>query len=93
MGIVGVQEKNKLAASTTEPMASIGAVAAGQTVQIIVQAVNGNLQEVASEPVTYTVPLAKSAGYRSLATTDEAPAKSEVSNGNGNGHSRPARVA
>ena len=44
MLIVGVQTDYQLAASTTEPMASIGGVAAGQTVQIIVQAVNGSLQ-------------------------------------------------
>ena len=39
MLIVGVQTEYQLAASTTEPLASIGDVAAGQTVQIIVQAV------------------------------------------------------
>ena len=93
MLIVGVQEKYELAASTTEPLAAIREVSAGQTVQLIVQAVNGKSQGVASEPVTFTLPGAKAAGYRNLAKAEEAPAAGESSNGNGNGHSRPARVA
>ena len=95
MLLVGVQTDYQLAASTTEPMASIGDVAAGQTVQIIVQAVNGNLQSVASDPITFTLPAARTAGFRNLATAGEAPAAEEHSNGvgNGNGHARHARVA
>ena len=86
MRIVGVQEKYKLVASTPEPMASIGGVAAGQTVEIIVQG-------VASEPVTFTVPVVTAAGYRNLAKTEEAPAAGESAHGNGNGQARQARVA
>ena len=95
MLVVGVQTDYQLAASTTEPLASIGGVAAGRTVQILVQAVNGSQQGVASEPVVFTLPPAKAAGFRNLATTEEAPAAGEHSNGlgNGNGHSRHARVA
>ena len=93
MLIVGVQEKYELAASTTEPLAAIREVSAGQTVQLIVQAVNGKSQGVASEPVTFMVPAAKAAGYRNLATTEEAPAAGESAHGNGNGHARQARVA
>ncbi|MEO7318883.1 MAG: hypothetical protein ABIZ56_07850 [Chthoniobacteraceae bacterium] len=74
-------------------MGPIGGVAAGQTVQIIVQAVNGKSQGVASEPVVFTLPGAKVAGFRNLSTTEEAPVTNEISNGNGNGHWRPARVA
>ena len=95
MLLVGVQTDYQLAASTTEPMAAIGDVAAGQTVQIIVQAVNGNLQSVASDPVTFTLPAARTAGFRNLATTGETPAAEEHPNGagNGHGHARHARVA
>ena len=41
--------------------------------------------------VTFTLSVAKAAGYPNLAKTEEAPATGE--NGNGNGHARPARVA
>ena len=44
MLLVGVQEKYELAASTTEPLAAIRGVAAGQTVRIVVQAVSGKSQ-------------------------------------------------
>ena len=99
MLIVGVQTEYQLAASTTEPLASISDVKAGQTVQIIVQAVNGNSQGVASEPVDFTLPPARTAGFSNRATAEEAPAAGEDSNvhrsgnGNGNGHARHARVA
>ena len=83
-------------------MASIGDVEAGQTVQIIVQAVNGNSQGVASEPVLFTLPSARTAGFGKRTTAEEAPAVGEDSNGhrhgngngngNGNGRARLARV-
>ena len=96
MQIVGVQEKYELAASTTEPVAVIGGVAAGQTVQIVVQAVSGNLQGVASEPVIFTLPVARAAGFRNLVKTEEAASvvAGENASGNGheNGHGRHARA-
>ena len=91
--IVGAQTEFELAASTTDPMASIREVSPGQTVEILVQAVNGSLQGVASEPIFFTLPLAKAAGFTNLSTTEEAPAVSERAQGNGNGHGRVARVA
>ncbi len=103
MLMVGVQTEYQLAASTTEPLASIGDVKAGQTAQIIVQAVNGNSQGVASEPITFTLPSARTATSGKRQATEEAPIADEPSNGhrngvgngngNGNGHSRHARVA
>jgi len=48
-----------LAASTTAPMAEITTVLPGQTAEIVVQAVNGSSQGVASEPAF--VPVAASA--------------------------------
>ena len=92
MLIVGVKQEYKLGEHDGAAGIDHGGVA-GQTVQIIVQAVNGNLEGVASEPVTFTVPGAKASRYRNLATTEEAPAVSESPNRNGNGSSRPARVA
>ena len=95
MLIVGVQTEYQLAASSTEPMASIIDVAAGQTVQTIVQAVNGGQQGVASEPVVFTLPAAKTAGFSNRPTVEEAPAAGEHAsgNGNGNGHARHSRAA
>ncbi len=97
MLVVGVQTEYQLAASSTEPLASIGDVKAGQTVQIIVQAVNGNSQGVASEPILFTLPAARTAGFGKRPAAEEAPAVGEESNvhrnGNGNGHARHARVA
>ena len=84
--IVGVQTEYELLASTAAPLASLREVAAGQTMEIIVQAVNGTLQGVASEPITFTMPGAKSAGFRNLSATEEAPALSENSTGNGSGN-------
>ena len=92
--LAGVQTEYVLAARSTEPMAVIRAVVPGQTLQIIVQAVNGALQRVASEPVTFTVPLAaKAAGYRSLARADESEKTAAHANGSGNGHGGRSRLA
>lgn len=40
-----------------EPLGSIGDVQPGVTLQIIMQAVNGNLQGVASDPIVVTMPI------------------------------------
>ena len=55
--IVGVETAFALAASATEPIGSISDVLPGQTVQIIVQAVNGRFQRTASDPIRFTIPL------------------------------------
>ena len=54
--IVGVEASYVLADSSKEPIGSIADILPGQTVQIIVQAVNGNLQGVASDPIVFTIP-------------------------------------
>ena len=94
MRIAGVQAEYQLVARTTEPLAVIPEVMAGQTVEIIVQGVNGNNQGVASEPVFFTLPeAAKAAGYRRLAVpTTEVPEAGENSNGHRNGNGRHAGV-
>jgi hypothetical protein len=50
--IVGVDDSYKLAASSLTPMAMLEGVAAGITLEIIAQAVNGASQSVASDPIT-----------------------------------------
>ena len=68
--IAGVQETYQLSARATEPLAVIREVMAGKTVEIMVKAVNGSLQGVANKPVAFTLPAAKSAGFRNLSTTE-----------------------
>lgn len=55
--LLGREEKNRLLASAEEPLALIKGVLPGDTVQVIVQAVNDGSEGVASAPVTFTVPL------------------------------------
>lgn len=55
MLLVGVQTEYQLAARSVDPVAVISDVVPGQTAQIIVQAVNGGLQGVPSEPIQITV--------------------------------------
>ena len=85
--VLGVDTKYSLAASSLEPIMTFSGIEPGQAVQIIVQAVNGSLQGVASEPIIYTIILASpkaAAGKKAEAIVNEAPAAH--SNGNGNGH-------
>jgi hypothetical protein len=95
MRYVGVQADYGLAARSVDPMAAISDVAPGQTVELIVQAVNGSLQGVASDPVLFTVSvvIAAPAGTKAEPKASIAPeAKAATNgngNGNGNGHSRP----
>ena len=88
MMIVGVDTAYKLAASSLEPMAQITGIEPGRTVQLIVQAVNGNLQGVASDPVQFTVliPVAKAPEAKAAATVVLAETPELKTNGNGNGH-------
>ena len=92
MRIVGVQTEYQLAARGTQPLATIADVAAGQTVEIIVQGVNGSQQGVASEPITFMLPAAKAAGFTNLAASEETPV-AESTNGHRNGNGRLSRVA
>jgi hypothetical protein len=57
MMIVGVDTDYRLAARSVDPMGSITGIMPGQRLQIVVQAVNGNLQGVASEPIQFTMPV------------------------------------
>lgn len=99
MRLAGVQPDYALAFSSKEPMGAITGVLPGQTAEIIVQAVNGNLQGVASEPILFTVPLPVAAGKaapESKALPAQEPAAGgEHANGNGhrNGHGNGAHAA
>ena len=90
--IVGMEQAFQLAARTTEPLAVIGEVMAGQTVEIIVQAVNGNNQGVASEPVFFTLPVARAAGFTNLSASEEVPVHSDGANGHGKGNGTNGRT-
>lgn len=80
--IVGVETSYTLATSSKEPMGAISGILPGQTVQIIVQAVNGNLQGVASDPILYTIPpVAKKAETRETEITARREAGVHSSNG------------
>lgn len=97
--IVGQQTSYVLSVSGPAPMLALKQFLPGQTIQIIIQAVNGSLQGVASEPVQFTLPVAK---RTSVAAADAAQAVSEVpalgtsastsvSNGS-NGHANGSRL-
>ena len=76
----------ELVASTTEPVAFISPVPAGVMVEIIVQAVNENLQSVASDPVYLEIPATPVAEAEKAAEalTPAAPAL-PATNGSRNG--------
>ena len=99
MLIVNVETDYRLVASGPAPMLAIAGVQPGQTVKLIVQAVNGSLQGVASEPILFTVPMlrTKSSAAEPAASVEEAPAAkgftNRAGNGNGNGHAAATRVA
>lgn len=78
--IVDVETEYRLVASSTEPILAIYGILPGQTLQIVVQAVNGNLQGVASGPIVFTVPVTKAA---KVAESTRAEVTSNGANGNG----------
>ena len=97
MRIVGVQSDYQLAARSVDALAIISGVAPGQAVEIIVQAVNGSLQGVASEAVVFTLPVARAKETKTAAPATEALLAAGHANGRGNGsangHAPHARAA
>ncbi len=57
MLLAGVQREYQLAARSTDPIVTLREVPRGQPLQFIVQAVNGSMEGVASDPVVVTPPL------------------------------------
>ena len=89
MRIVDVDKDYLLVAGSVDPIATIAGVLPGQTVQIIVQAVNVTMQGVASEPLTYTVPVVAKAVPEAKRVSSPTEAE-RPGNGNGNGHRHEA---
>ncbi len=86
-----------LVARSVDPLAIILGVVPGSAVEIIVQAVNGNLQGVASEPVVFTLPAARVKESKGAAPVAEVLLAAGHTNGRGNGsangHAPHARAA
>ncbi len=93
MLLVGVQTEYSLAARSVDPIGMIKNVLPGQRVRIIVQAVNGNQQGVASEPIEFTMPLLE-VTTEATAPKVESAVSSSATNGSGmNGHTNGRRPA
>lgn len=101
--LVGLQTDYQLAKSTPQPLAVIPGVPPGQALEIIVQAVNGTLQGVPSDPVLFLAPRPTVAATPAavpvapVAVTELAPrtaaATPSVNGKQGrNGHHAPAPV-
>ncbi len=95
--VVGVETKYRLLASSTAPLASVAdAALPGQRLQIVVQAVNGDRQGVASDPIVFTMPLLEKASATQPAPEaepaikDAAAASGNGGNGRANGRRLPA---
>ncbi len=90
--IVGIEPKYKLAASEVAPMAKLEDLPVGVQIELIVQAVNGPSQSVASDPITFSVlpPVAAPApaAKPAISESELAPLTAISPNGssNGNGH-------
>lgn len=91
MLLVGIQKDYQLAASSPAPLGTIADVAPGQTAQIIVQAVNGSQQGVASDPIEFLMPGLRAADAKAAPAAEPPSTKRESHrNGNGNGKGRHA---
>jgi hypothetical protein len=97
--VQGVDTQFRLAVSTRDPEATIKNVAAGQTVEVLVQAVNGDAQGVASAIVQVETTSTEAALPASTAPVAPVAPAAEVTtqpaekaelpfepNGSGNGH-------
>ena len=72
--IVGMETQYKLAASAVAPMVMLEGIAAGLTLEVIVQAVNGSAQSVASDPILVTMPAtAAAAKPEAVSDAETAP--------------------
>jgi hypothetical protein len=89
---VGQQTDYELVARSTEPVAVIRDLEAGQSIEVLVQAVNGTQQGVASEPVVMTLPAIFGRKAAAIAETVELPEVTAPAR-NGNGHVVRARAA
>ncbi len=98
--VVGIDTKFSLAASSRTPMVMIEAVAPGTTLEVMVQAVNGNAQSVPSDPIFVTIPVTAEAPVAAKPLVSEAElaplaaiVPNGTSNGNGNGSHAVSRLS
>ena len=91
--ILGLETSYKLVASSLTPMAVLEGVAAGLTMEIIAQAVNGGSQSVASDPITVTTPVTEVKPEPASADAEMAPLAAIMPNGNGTGSYAGSRVS
>ncbi len=85
--IRGMEVDYKLAGSAKEPIISLPSIMGDLPIEIIVQAVNGALQGVASEPVIYNIPtIPKKEPDMMTPLLVAAPQRNGSSNGNGSGN-------
>ena len=94
--MVGVEADYRLVASGPVPLLTVPGVLAGQTAELVMQAVNRSLQGVASEPILFTVPPMRVRSESAAPTpgAEEAPVVKGFTNlsENGNGHGARARA-
>ena len=90
MLIVGQQEKYALAASSAAPLGTIADVLPGQLVQIIVQAVNGTQQGVASEPLKFRMPAGQASNGRRSVEVQASAGQEDSSDAAGHGKGTPS---
>lgn len=100
--LVGLQTDYQLAKSTPQPLAAIPGGPPGQALEILVQAVNGTLQGVPSDPVLFiaprpmvaaTIPVAPVVVATELVPRAAATTRSVHGNHGRNGHHAPAAPA
>ena len=86
--VVDVDTAYRLASSTTQPIGTITGIAPGRLVRIIVQAVSGNLQGVASVPIEYRIelPAPKTPVAKGPANVAQTTSTAVIGNGHGNCH-------
>jgi hypothetical protein len=82
--VIGLDDKYKLLGSSPLPAVDLNGLGAGITLEIIVQAVNGTSQGVASPTILVTMPLTESKTEAPVAPVSElAPLTAITPNGNG----------
>ena len=85
MMFVGVETNYRLATSSVAPIGTIPDVQPGQLVQIIVQAVNGTQQGVASEPLKFRMPPAQNSAQRRTVEVHASAGPQDFPDATGNG--------
>ncbi len=90
--IVGVEDNYKLAASGTAPEAMLKGIAGGTMLEVIVQAVNGSAQGVASDPILVTMPATVAETKPAISEAELAPLTAITPNGSSNGNGNGSHV-